>query len=332
LISQQAQLLMERDLLADRQKPALGYRHDRDRFHYTKAGEPYVRIPISYLVRLSLADVLSSDLIRRSGAERVGRRLLGCFLNDNTSPETSSFHICRLRPEDGNGQAIAKEAAKRHLLTHLLIEYANQKFQLRKLGQEAMIFQSPHPPIRQKELNECISDSFYRELFMSPCISWDRGEDKQEYMILCHQVLSRSHLNAVAKLREAGIINTNLVVLPNTSNISLANNGVHLSLGSRKLTQAMKDGLAGFTPGHEKLVGDLVVKIVEHFLPLFVGNYSAAPYRMDFWDFHPGESARVPFPRVGLHAPPHDLETMAQESKKSIFRAVDNAVRSRLAR
>ncbi len=34
-------------------------------------------------------------------------------------------------------------------------------------------------------------------------------------------------------------------------------------------------------------MGDLVVKIVEHFLPLFVGTYSAAPYRLDFVDLHP---------------------------------------------
>jgi len=30
-----------------------------------------------------------------------------------------------------------------------------------------------------------------------------------------------------------------------------------------------------------------VVKIVEHFLPLFVTTYTAAPYRIDFADFHP---------------------------------------------
>jgi len=35
------------------------------------------------------------------------------------------------------------------------------------------------------------------------------------------------------------------------------------------------------------VLGDLVIKIAEHFLPLFVGTYSAAPYRMDFCDFHP---------------------------------------------
>ncbi|MDJ0669108.1 MAG: hypothetical protein QNJ61_17635, partial [Desulfobacterales bacterium] len=38
---------------------------------------------------------------------------------------------------------------------------------------------------------------------------------------------------------------------------------------------------------------DLVIKIVEHFLPLFVGTYSAAPYRLDFADMHP--EAAPPF-------------------------------------
>ncbi len=42
-----------------------------------------------------------------------------------------------------------------------------------------------------------------------------------------------------------------------------------------------------FTPGVEKHFGDLVIKIVEHFLPLFVNTYSASPYRLDFADFHP---------------------------------------------
>jgi hypothetical protein len=106
-------------------------------------------------------------------------------------------------------------------------------------------------------------------------------------MVLCHQVLSRSQLNAIIKLKDAGIITRNLVVLPSTSNISLANNGTHLSLGSRTLTALAGDPSSGFGPAEEKQLGDLVIKIVEHFLPLFVGTYSAAPYRLDFWDFHP---------------------------------------------
>ncbi len=151
-----------------------------------------------------------------------------------------------------------------------------------------MIYFSPHPPVRQRRLNELISDGFYRELFMNPCLAgWDRGEDKHAYMGLCHRVLSRSQLNAVARLKEAGIIAHNLVVLPNTSNISLANNGTHLSLGSRRLSGLMGAGAAGFGASAEKYLGDLVLKISEHFLPLFVGTYSAAPYRLDFQDLHP---------------------------------------------
>jgi hypothetical protein len=44
-----------------------------------------------------------------------------------------------------------------------------------------------------------------------------------------------------------------------------------------------------------------VIKIVEHFLPLFVGTYSAAPYRMDFWDFHPEQA---------LGFLPHELDAV----------------------
>jgi hypothetical protein len=100
-------------------------------------------------------------------------------------------------------------------------------------------------------------------------------------------VLSRSQFNAVLKLREAGIITNNLVSLPNLSNISLANNGTHVSMGSLKLSSLLSDPSSGYTRHNEKYLGDLVVKIVEHFLPLFVGTYTAAPYRLDFTDFHP---------------------------------------------
>jgi len=63
---------------------------------------------------------------------------------------------------------------------------------------------------------------------MSPCLSgWNRGEEKHRYMSLCHQPLSRSQLNAIGKLKDSGIITNNLVVLPNTSNTCLANNGTH---------------------------------------------------------------------------------------------------------
>jgi hypothetical protein len=209
------------------------------------------------------------------------------FLNDNSSPETVSFYVVSLSPATGMGREAAKEMAQRFLLTQLLMMYANEGLGLRASGQRALVYFAPHPPVRQKLLNELVSDSFYRELFMNPCLSgWDRGEDKYRYMQLCHEVLSRSQLNAVIKLRDAGIITRNLIVLPSLSNISLANNGTHVSLGSRILTAMAREG-SRYGDSHEKYIGDLVIKIVEHFLPLFVGTYTAAPYRLDFSDFHP---------------------------------------------
>jgi hypothetical protein len=283
-----AQQIFQTDLLADKRDQRSGLRADRDRFLTHEHGEEIVRVPVSYLLKLALAEVVGSQPDLPPAITKTGVRLMSHFLNDNTSPETFSFHVTLLRPQDRMGRALAREKAKRFLLCQLLAMYANRRLGLRDNGQQAMVYFAPHPPVRQKQLNDCISDAFYRELFMSPCLSgWDDGEAKHDYMKLCHQVLSRSQLNAVAKLREAGIITNNLVVLPNLSNTSLANNGTHVSLGSRRLTEAMRAGQQGFGAAEEKLIGDLAIKIVEHFLPLFVGTYSAAPYRLDFSDFHP---------------------------------------------
>jgi hypothetical protein len=288
LLSAFAQQTFQSDLLADKRDHRRGLRADIDRFIVREGGEEVMRVPVSYLLKLALAEVLGAQPNLPHAISATGVKLLGHFLNDNTSPETFSFYVTLLRPENGLGREVAREKAKRFLLSQLLLMYANRRLGLLERGQRAMIYFAPHPPVRQKQLNDCISDAFYRELFISPCLSgWDDGEAKHAYMKLCHQVLSRSQLNAVAKLREAGIVVNNLVVLPNLSNISLANNGAHISLGSRKLTAAMREGHPGFGPFEEKLLGDLTIKIVEHFLPLFVGAYSAAPYRLDFADFHP---------------------------------------------
>jgi hypothetical protein len=289
--------VFEGDLLADKSDPEQGYRSDIRNFIFQKENKEFIRVPISYLLKLSLAEAIDGQPLP---VAETGRELMGHFLSDNTSPETYSFHVTPLSPRTGMGKAMAKETAKRFLLTQLLIMYANRRFGLTESGQRAMVFYSPHPPIRQKQLNACISDAFYRELFMSPCLSgWNRGEAKHEYMHLCHRVLSLSQLNALAKLRESGIITRNLVVLPNTSNISLANNGTHISLGSRRLTSLLQDSASGFTNRHEKYLGDLVIKIGEHFLPLFVSTYSATPYRLDYSEFHP---------ETALGFLPHELD------------------------
>nr|MDA8165765.1 hypothetical protein [Desulfobacteraceae bacterium] len=287
-LSPAASQVFQDDLLADKRQPDGPLRRDIERFIFQQQGEQWLRMPISYLLKLALADAAGREPETPPLIRRTGGRLLAHFLNDNTSPETFSFHVTPLRRETANGRAVAKESLKRFLLTQLLVEYANEQFGLRRSGQHAMVYFAPNAPGGQRRLNELVPDSFYRELFMSPCLSgWDEGEAKHRYMILCHQTLSRSHLNGVAKLKEAGIITRNLVVLPNISNLSLANNGTHVSLGSRRLGALLADRASGFGPAHEKHAGDLAIKIVEHFLPLFVGTYSAAPYRLDFEDFHP---------------------------------------------
>ncbi|MCX8044748.1 MAG: hypothetical protein N3B18_11580 [Desulfobacterota bacterium] len=274
------------DLRADKKAVLTSIRSDIDRFLFYNNGEQYIRIPVSYLLKLALADVIGSSPTIHPLLKTTAEDLLKHFLNDNTSPETFSFYTVTLR--NANVTSIADETLYRFLLTQLLTQYANRRFQLNERGQHVLVYFAPHPPIRQKYLNSLVSDSFYRELFMSPCLSgWDRGEEKYHYMILCHQTLSRSHLNTLAKLKEAGIITRNLIVLPNISNISLANNGTHISIGSRRLSAMLASGHCGISHTDEKYLGDLVIKIVEHFLPLFVGTYSASPYRIDYCDFHP---------------------------------------------
>ena len=280
--------IFQHDLLADKENLFAGQRSDLNRFIFQKDGHGYIRVPISYLLKLSLAEIIDPQRKVHPLIHKTGLNIMQSYLNDNTSPETSSFYVVAMQSETGMGRAVAKEMAIRFLLSQLLVMYANKKYSLQESGQKAMIFLSPHPPTRQKVLSHCVSDAFYRELFMNPCLSgWDKGEEKHEYMHLCHRVLSRSQFNAVLKLREAGIITSNLVSLPNLSNISLANNGTHVSLGSTKISHLLHDPSSGFSARDEKYIGDLVVKIVEHFLPLFVGTYSAAPYRLDFVDFHP---------------------------------------------
>ena len=104
-------------------------------------------------------------------------------------------------------------------------------------------------------------------------------------MGLCHRTLSRSQLNTIAKLKEAGIIVNNLVVLPNTSSTSPGQQR-HPHHSGEPGAQSLLPG-TGWRARFEKYFGDLVIKIVEHFLPLFVTTCSAAPHRLSFSDFHP---------------------------------------------
>lgn len=286
-LGEAAREVLQQDLLAHKKDPAGPRRSDVGKFIRRRGGCEQLRIPVSYLLKIALADALGHD-DGHPLARATGRKLMGHFVSDNTSPEISSFYPVPLQPGRGVGRALAGESLVQYLLCQCLAEYANGAFGLEESGQRTLIYSAPHPPVRQQLLNSLVSDAFYRELFLSPCLSgWDRGESKYRYMDLCHQVLSRSQLNAVAKLKEAAIITRNLVVLPNLSTVSLANNGVHISFGSRRLTRLAGNRAGGFGPVGEKVLGDLAIKIIEHFVPLFVGHCSAAPYRLDFADFHP---------------------------------------------
>jgi hypothetical protein len=277
------------DLLADKAHPDAGPRSDAGQFRFTRAGEPMIRIPVSYMLKLSLADVIGSAPLIHPRIKRFGEKMMAHFLNDNTSPEIFSFHPVRSGAGSrGIGRTLATETLIRFLFTQLLVTYAEQKLGLLDAGQQVRVFFSASPPVMQHRLNDCLSDTFYRYLFMSPCLSgWNKGEEKHAYMKLCHEVLSRSQINGIAKLKEAGIIQSNLVILPSSSNISLANNGTHISIGSLKLARLLADPGSGFTAVHEKHLGDLAIKVAEHFLCLFPGTYSASPYRLGFEDFHP---------------------------------------------
>jgi hypothetical protein len=275
------------------------WRSDRDKFVFATNWGEWVRVPISYLVKLALADVVGTQPDLPSQIKKTALDLLRHFSNDLTSPETFSFHLIDSTNGPRFGLAVAQEMSLRFLFTHLLVEWANKAMNLEATGQQAAVNFAPHPAVRQRELNNCVSDAFYRELFVSPCLSgWADGEAKHEYMLLAHQIMSRSQINAVVKLREAGIIVNNLVVLPNTSTVSLANNGTHLTFGSKKITSHISDPSSGYTAADGKWIGDLVIKICEHFLPLFVGIYTAAPYRLGFSDFHPERALGFPATRA----------------------------------
>ncbi|MCB1032285.1 MAG: hypothetical protein KDD47_00435, partial [Acidobacteria bacterium] len=277
--------LAESVLRSDLRGSSGQWRSDTGRFLFEEAGEEKVRVPVSYLLKLSLAAAVEGA---PKPLQQAARRIMPSFLSDNTSPETTSFHV--ITPSSGSttGEALAKEGARRYLLTQLLVEFANRRFGLLESGQRVVVYQSPLAAPRQRWLNRCLSDAFYREQFLSPCLSgWKDGEGKRDYMELCHQVLSRSQLQLLAKLREAGLVPNDLVVLPSPSNVSLANNGVHITLGSRRLQELREAPGSGFGANEEKGLADLVVKIAEHYLPLLVGTFSGAPYRLGFEDFHP---------------------------------------------
>ncbi len=250
-------------------------------------GTELLHAPASYVLKLALADILGARTDLPAPVHAAGAQVLGRLTNDNTAPELLSSYIVARTPRESLGRAVARENALRFLLAQALAAYANRQFDLAGRGQELVLYAAPTPPHRLRWLSRLIPADFYRELFMNPCFSGFRdGETKKGYMHLCHQVLSRSRMAALARLHEAGLAAPR-VLERIACDTSLLNCGTHLSLGSKRLADYLGSRAQTAPAGEEKYLGDLAAKIVEHFLPLFVGTYSAAPYRMEHGDLRP---------------------------------------------
>lgn len=285
LLSGRTAAVLEHDLTADKETGTPTRRGDAETFSFTRQGEPWLRLPLSYLLKLSLIEAVHQPGWDASWLHSTAQRISRHLISDNISPEITSFTLANGTAKTLPGGELADECSRRFFFAHLLLGFAEKTFHLDRNGQRLHLYFAPTPPLRQKHLNALISDQLYCDLLLNPCLSgWARGEEKKAYMGLCHRTLCRSQLNTLAILKEAGIIANNLIVLPNTSTTSLANNGTHITLGSRCLSTSFRENGA---TAMEKYFGDLVIKITEHFLPLFVGTYTAAPYRIGFSDFHP---------------------------------------------
>ncbi len=101
------------DLLADKTSPQAGLRTDAGQFRFVRAGEPMIRIPVSYLLKLSLADVIGSAPLTHPRIKKTGEQMLAHFLNDNTSPEIFSFHPVR---SGGGSRGIGRTLATETLI------------------------------------------------------------------------------------------------------------------------------------------------------------------------------------------------------------------------
>jgi len=123
-----ARAMLSMDMLSDKSCCDSPKRRDADRFCLRENGEEMLRIPVSYLLKLSLADVVglpdTPDRVRRMGDE-----LMSHFLSDNTSPETFSFFPSAMAEDGRIGSRVAAETQKRFLLCQLLTQYANTAFE-----------------------------------------------------------------------------------------------------------------------------------------------------------------------------------------------------------
>src|SRR5262245_52723994 len=108
-LSPLARAVLDQDLRADKTDPYGNYRSDIHNFCFTTGREERIRVPVSYLVKLALADAIDRETSVPNVVRLTGLRAMSNFLNDNTSPETSSLHVVSLRYPGQKGLALARE-------------------------------------------------------------------------------------------------------------------------------------------------------------------------------------------------------------------------------
>ncbi|ETR64916.1 MAG: hypothetical protein OMM_15125, partial [Candidatus Magnetoglobus multicellularis str. Araruama] len=112
LLSAYANQLFDTDLLSDKSDPNSPKRTDVCQFSFHEKGEEWLRVPASYLFKLALADYISSDSKLLPEIRKTGEKVMAHFLNDNTSPETFSFHPVDMNKEPEMGKGSAKESLR----------------------------------------------------------------------------------------------------------------------------------------------------------------------------------------------------------------------------
>lgn len=116
LLNPYAEEILHGDLRADKRRPDSPSRGDTAEFELIQGGVAFLRVPVSYLLKLALAQVIGGADVP-AAARQAGEHMLSCFLNDNTSPETHSYAPVQGEPGKSIGAAIADETLRRYLLT-----------------------------------------------------------------------------------------------------------------------------------------------------------------------------------------------------------------------
>src|SRR5262245_28268765 len=82
-LSEFARQTFRSDLLADKRDHRRGMRADMGCFITLEAGETIIRVPVSYLLKLALAEILGSQPDLPQAISSTGVRVMSHFLNDN---------------------------------------------------------------------------------------------------------------------------------------------------------------------------------------------------------------------------------------------------------